>query len=731
MDPARNPTEEITGLIERVTFFNEESGFAVLRTKVKGHRDLVTVVATLPSINAGEWIHASGNWVRDREHGLQFKAATINATPPTTREGMEKYLGSGMIKGIGPVYAKKLVGHFGEAIIDIIENRSKQLEDIDGIGPTRRRKIREAWAEQRVIRDIMVFLHSHGVSTSRAVRIYKTYGEEAIEKVRANPYLLCRDIRGIGFKTADQIAQKLGIPFDSIIRARAGIQHTLLEATNVGHSRLPKTILLEKAEELLQINSESIENGLSECLQAQELIRVQAETGQFIYLPAMRHAEQTIAQRFANLAQSPPVLPPINVEKAIEWVQDKVGIILADQQTEALRTVLTHRVTIITGGPGVGKTTLIQAILRILAAKKVEFLLCAPTGRAAKRMSESTGVPAKTIHRLLEVDPKHGGFQRNESRPLETDVLIVDESSMVDLHLMQSVLRAVPPHAHLILVGDIDQLPSVGPGSVLRDLINCNLAPVVRLTEIFRQASGSQIIRYAHEINQGQVPRFNEQGSDSDFFLIDREEPERIIQTLLHLVRDRVPKRFGFDPIQDIQILCPMNRGSLGTRSLNADLQNTLNPQRPNEPYVERFGWQFRTRDKVIQTENNYDKDVFNGDIGQITNIDPVEQTVEIRFDDRRVDYEFGELDEVSLAYAITIHKSQGSEFPVVIIPIATQQYVMLQRNLIYTGVTRGRKLVVSVGQPKALSIAVKNRRYEERYSGLPEMLQECAAKTA
>ena len=622
IDGGPRPPDEIAGLIERVTFFNEETGFAVLRVKSKGRRELLTVIGTLPSVNAGEWIHAAGQWVQDREHGLQLRAQQIKATPPTSREGMEKYLGSGMIKGIGPIYAKKLVRHFGEKIIDVIENRSRLLEEIDGIGPTRRKKIRDAWDEQRVIRDIMVFLHSHGVSTSRAVRIYKTYGNEAIDTVRANPYVLCRDIRGIGFKTADQIAQKSGIPFDSLMRARAGINHVLLEATGRGHCRLPRQVLLDQAKELLQITTDIIEPGLRQSIDALEL-REEIQGGDsFVYLPALNHAETTVADRFRSLARAPSTYPSIDIPKAIEWVQDKIGFSLANQQTEALTTVLKNRVTIITGGPGVGKTTLIQAILRILKAKKVDYLLCAPTGRAAKRMSESTGSTAKTIHRLLEVDPKKGGFQRNEARPLDTQVVIVDECSMVDIVLMQHLLRAVPGHGHLVLVGDIDQLPSVGPGSVLRDLIESATAPVVRLNEVFRQASGSQIINFAHLINAGTLPSFKDTPTDSDFFHVSREDPERIVETILQMVSERIPKRFSLDPFRDVQVLCPMNRGSLGTRSLNVALQEALNPPRSEQASIERYGWHFRPRDKVIQTENNYDKDVFNGDMGVIDSVE-------------------------------------------------------------------------------------------------------------
>lgn len=745
MDVQQNPSDELAGLIERVSYFNEETGFAVLRVQVAKQRELLTVVGQLPSVNAGEWIHASGNWVRDREHGLQLQAVALKTTPPATPEGMEKYLGSGLIKGIGPAYAQKLIKHFGGQIIDVIENRSKLLEQIDGIGPMRRRKIRQSWNEQRLIRDIMIFLHSHGVGTGRAVRIYKTYGDKAIETIRANPYLLCRDIRGIGFKTADQIAQKTGIPPHSVLRARAGILHLLREAAAKGHCRLPQNLLLEQSAKLLQIDNAVIQAGLRQSLETQELLLCPnsdesketqkaprtAENRQSalaseeaaVYLPALRRAEQTIANRFLSLSARPAAYPPMDVPKAIQWIQKKIGITLAPAQMQAVSTALTHRVVIVTGGPGVGKTTILRALLKILDAKQIPFLLCAPTGRAAKRMTESTGQPAKTIHRLLEIDPQRGGFQRNESRPLDTQLLIVDECSMVDVPLMRRLLCALPEHGHLLLIGDVDQLPSVGPGSVLRDLIASATAPVVRLTEIFRQAAGSQIIAAAHQINRGQTPAFTSTPSNSDFFFIQRDEPEKILSTLLHVVKNRIPQRFQADPIRDVQVLCPMNRGNLGTRALNTELQNALNPPQPNQPAANRFGWQFRPHDKVIQTENNYDKEVFNGDIGQITKIDPIEQTVSILFDNRNVPYDFGELDELSLAYAITIHKAQGSEFPYVVIPLASQQYIMLQRNLLYTGITRGRKLVVLIGQPKALAIAVHNTRYEQRFSGVPQLL--------
>jgi exodeoxyribonuclease V alpha subunit len=624
-----------------------------------------------------------------------------------------------MVKGIGPVYARKLVHKFGEKIFDIIENYSARLEEVDGIGPQRRRRIKGAWAVQKVVREIMVFLHSQGVSTSRAVRIYKTYGEQAIDRVQSNPYSLARDIHGIGFATADRIAQNIGIPHDSILRACAGLDHVLLEATNDGHCALPLNLLKENARKLLSVDDTIIAAALERSLAGQGLALESIGGQELIFLPSLKRAEETIARRIRELCASPVAYPPIDLERAIPWCQQKTGKELAPSQREALKQAFTRRALIITGGPGVGKTTLVNAILQILRAKKVRCQLCAPTGRAAKRLSETTGLEAKTIHRLLEVQPATGAFTRNESRPLDCDLLVVDETSMVDVPLMSRLLRAVPAQGHLLLVGDVDQLPSVGPGLVLRNLIESGIVPVARLTEVFRQAAGSRIITNAHRINQGLLPELPARDPDQDFYFVEREEPERIADTLLELVKRRIPNKFKLDPIRDIQVLCPMNRGSLGIRELNARLQAELNPARPDEPSVEKFGWQFRVRDKVIQTENDYDKEVFNGDIGQIVNVDPLEREVTVSFAPREVVYEFGELDELALAFAITIHKSQGSEFPAVVIPLAMQHYLLLQRNLVYTGVTRGKQLVVLVGQKKALAVAVRNNRTEERFSGL------------
>jgi exodeoxyribonuclease V alpha subunit len=710
----------LTGLIERVTFHNEETGFCVVRVKVEGHRDLVTVVGRASSINAGEWLTAEGAWVQDRDHGMQLKAEVLQTSAPTSREGIEKYLGSGLIKGIGPVYAKKLVDKFGEDVFAIIDGQSARLEQVRGIGQERRRLIKAAWGEQKVVREIMVFLHSNGVSTSRAVRIYKTYGDESVERVRANPYLLARDISGIGFKTADLIAQKLGIPEDSILRCRAGLAHILAEASGNGHCALPRTTLLESARGLLEVDAELLERALKEMLAEGGLVEDSITGMDLVFLPALRHAELSIASSLRALTSREASYPTIDAIKALQWLFEKSNTELAPSQADALRRALTARVLVITGGPGVGKTTLVNSILMLLRAKKVKCLLCAPTGRAAKRLAETTGLEAKTIHRLLEY--QNAGFARNASHPLDCDLLVADETSMLDAPLMSKLLQALPQRAHLLLVGDVDQLPSVGPGAVLGDVIASGVVPVVRLTEIFRQASSSRIIVNAHRINHGEMP---ESEKDADFFFIERDDADRIASTILELVSARIPRKWGLDPLRDIQVLCPMNRGSLGAVQMNRLLQERLNPRRGGEAAVEKFGWEFRPRDKVIQTRNNYDKEVFNGDIGEIFRIDEFEREVGIRFEGREVVYDFNELDEISLAYAITIHKSQGSEFPAVVMPLAMQQYLLLQRNLLYTGVTRGRRLVVLVGDKKALQTAVRNADSKRRFTALAERLRQ------
>ena len=714
-------TEVLAGLVERVTFHSTESGFCVLRVKARGHRDLITTIGHAAMISAGEWITASGTWINDRNHGLQFKAHYLKTHAPSTLDGIEKYLGSGMIRGIGQVYAKRLVKMFGKDVFDIIEAEPKRLREVEGIGPKRADKITAGWADQKVIREIMVFLHEHGVGTARAVRIFKTYGTDAVQVMSENPYRLAKDIRGIGFRTADLIAEKLGIEKTATIRIRAGVSFALTEAMGNGHCGLPRAELIGLAGRLLEVPAALIDSALLEELAEETVTADRVGEAECIFLTGLYQAERSIAQHLKRVCEEPLPWPEIDANKALPWIEQRTSLTLAPSQSEAIRLALRSKVLVITGGPGVGKTTIVNSILRILAAKNVNLLLCAPTGRAAKRMTEATGMEAKTIHRLLEFDPKAFSFKRNDESPLDCDLLVVDESSMVDVLLMQSLMKAVPSHAALVIVGDIDQLPSVGPGQVLADIIGSGTVPVVRLTEVFRQAAQSKIITTAHAINAGKMPDLGKPDGDADFYFVSAEDPEQAAMRIVELVANRIPRRFGFDPIKDIQVLCPMNRGGVGARLLNVELQAALNPA--GEKKVERFGWTFAPGDKVMQIENDYDKDVFNGDIGMIEDVDMDEGEVAVDFDGRTVTFLFGELDTLVPAYAATIHKSQGSEYPAVVIPVLTQHYAMLQRNLIYTGVTRGKKLVVLVGQKKALAIAVKNVSGRQRWSKLNEWL--------
>lgn len=717
--------EVLAGLVERVTFHNAENGFCVIRIKARGHRDLVTMVGHAAIISAGEWITASGEWVNDRSHGQQFKTQFMRTSAPTSVDGIEKYLGSGMVRGIGPVYAKKMVKAFGEKVFDIIEAEPGRLREVTGIGPVRAKRITAAWAEQKIVREIMVFLHSHGVGTARAVRIFKTYGADAVQVMTENPYRLARDIRGIGFKTADEIAMKLGIEKTAIIRIRAGISYALTKAMDQGHCGLPTEELAPLAVELLEVQGELVLTALDLELAEGTVIADAVGDTPCIFLAGLYRAEQLIAERLLRVAGGQLPWPSIDPDKALPWIEQKTGLSLAASQDAAIRRALLSKVLVITGGPGVGKTTIVNAILRILAAKGVTLLLCAPTGRAAKRMTEATGFEAKTIHRLLEVDAKGGGFKRNGENPLECDLLVVDETSMVDVMLMQALMKAVPDRAALLVVGDIDQLPSVGPGQVLADIITSNAVPVVRLTEVFRQAAQSRIITSAHKINQGFIPDLSRPEGESDFYFVQADDPETAVARIVDLVKTRIPQRFGLDPIRDIQVLCPMNRGGVGARSLNIELQAALNPAGARK--VERFGWIFAPGDKVMQIENDYDKEVYNGDIGYIDDVDPDAGELTASFDGRAVTYGFGELDTLVPAYAATIHKSQGSEYPAVVIPVLTQHYTMLQRNLLYTGVTRGKKLVVLVGQKKAVAIAARNASGRRRWSKLNEWLADAA----
>lgn len=717
--------EYLSGTIERVTFHSVETGFSVLKVKSKGHRDLVTVVGSSVSVTAGEYIDCSGKWINNREYGQQFQAENIRIVLPSTIEGIEKYLGSGLVKGIGPHFAKVLVKAFGENVFQIIEESPDKLKTLPGIGEIRRERIIKSWNDQKVIRDIVVFLQSHGVGTARAVRIYKTYGNEAINKVRENPYRLALDIRGIGFKTADLLAQRLGIEKNSVLRAEAGVKHVLQELCSQGHTAIAKETLIQETIKVLEIEESLVHEAILRGQAENHFVVESFDDDLFVFLKNLHRAEVGVVQELRRIMKVPSMFAKaFDFHSLSAVIKNNVGIDLSLSQQQALSLALQHKITIITGGPGVGKTTLVKAIIHLLSTKTKDIKLCAPTGRAAKRLSESTGMQAKTLHRLLEFDPKTYGFRRNETYPLEAEVLVVDEMSMVDLPMMHHLLKSIPDVTQVILVGDVDQLPSVGPGAVLTNLIDSQIIPVVRLTEIFRQAKTSEIILSAHQINKGHLPKLHyAQGEISDFYFIEANTKEEIQEKLMQVVVERIPKRFKFDPIREIQVLVPMNKGFLGVRSLNVELQKKLNLN-PGQQ-ITRFGWNFSVKDKVIQTINNYDKEIFNGDIGFISKIDLEESRLLIDFDGRSVVYEIDELDEIALAYATTIHKAQGSEYPAVVIPIAMEQFSLLEKNLLYTGVTRGKSLVVLIGQPRALGMAVRTIRSSKRITHLAQRLSD------
>lgn len=647
---------------------------------------------------------------------MQFKAHQLKTTLPNSLEGIERYLGSGLIKGIGPHFAKKLIKTFGEEVFNVIENTPNRLMELEGVGKKRRDFLINSWAEQRSIRNIMVFLQSHGVGTARAVRIYKMYGDQAIDRIKTNPYCLSLDIRGIGFKTADDLAEKLGIDRQSIIRAQAGIHHVLQELCDFGHCATDYEMLITASVELLAIHENIIKQAIAQELAEENLVQDDIDGKAVIFPITFYRAELGVVEQLSRLFQG--VLPwgNIDVEKAIPWVETQTNLKLSPSQQQAISFVLKQKISIITGGPGVGKTTIVDSILKILRAKKLSIALVAPTGRAAKRLTETTGVIATTIHRLLEFDAKNYGFKHNMDNPLKTDVLLVDESSMLDISLFYHLLKAIPSKAAVIFVGDVDQLPSVGAGAILSDLINSQVITTVRLTEIFRQAAHSKIIVNSHRINQGHLPLPNEEGAD---FFVVYENPEQIQAKLLYLVCEKIPT-LGYSN-KDIQVLTPMNRGGLGARSLNIELQKKLNAQSTG---VHRFGSRYSVGDRVIQNVNNYDKEVFNGDIGFIQEINLEDSLLHIQFDQRLVKYDFNELDEISLAYAISIHKSQGSEFPVIVLPIAMQHFMLLAKNLVYTGITRGKCLVVIIAEKKALTMAVKNTKNVRRMTKLAARLQ-------
>lgn len=720
-------SEAFSGVVERVTFHNPENGYAVLRVQYR--RGVTTVVGHIPTVYAGEFLEAEGAWVQDRDHGLQFKAETLRITPPHTKEGLVKFLGSGLVKGIGPKYARKIVDVFGERTLQVIDESPSFLSEVKGLGPKRIRRIADSWHTQKAVRGIVVFLQSNGIGTARAVRIYKTYGEDAVARVRENPYKLATDIWGVGFRTADELAGRLGIDRASPLRARAAVRYVLQELSGEGHVGFPEEGVIERTAALTQIGTDVIRDAIDHERQSGEMVREESSPAAaggaadpWLYLKPLFLAELGVARNLRQLAHGTHPMPTIDAAAALTWVERTMGLELAPAQRDAIHRATKEKVLVITGGPGVGKTTIVRGILEIFAAKKLRVALCAPTGRAAKRLSESTGREAKTIHRLLEFDPALGGFKRDRDKPLDFDLVVVDETSMVDIALMNSLVRAVSPWACLVLVGDVDQLPSVGPGAVLGDTIASGMVPVVRLTEIFRQAGQSGIVRAAHAVHNGDCPESCPPGT-GDFFVIEAEDPATILDRVVTMVRDRIPAKFGLDPLRDVQVLAPMNRSDLGVRNLNLRLQEVLNPPR-GQAEVQRFGWTFRVGDRVLQTQNNYQREVFNGDIGRVVSVDEGEQELIAEFDGRRVSYDFGELDELTLAFCTSIHKAQGSEYSAVVIVLHTQHFIMLQRNLLYTGLTRGKKLVVLVASRRALAKAVRDQDSAHRYSRLAERLQ-------
>ena len=736
--------EELAGVIERVTFHNEDNGYCVLRVAARGHRDLVTVVGHCQQVIAGEYIAAVGEWVTDRAHGPQFRAAELKTNPPHTAEGIARYLGSGLVKGVGPKLARRIVDVFGDKTLDVIDRSPVFLREVKGIGPKLIEKIRASWEEQRESRKIMVFLRSHGIGTARAVRIYKTYGDRAIELIKANPYRLSTDIWGVGFDTADKLAMSLGIPRDSPFRAQAAVRHVLQDEASNGHVGFPEELLRDRSGELTGIVPNGIADAIEQLRITDEIVRDSATTlsggrkpsasaqkdtednaqgadaprsADLIFLKPLFLAEVGVARAVKALAAGPHPLTNLNVDAAIKWTESKMGLALADSQRAAIRAAVTNKMMVVTGGPGTGKTTIVRAIIEMFLAKSLRVVLTAPTGRAAKRLRESTGREAATIHRLLEINPADPAKERGPENPLDADLLVVDETSMVDVRLMYKLLKAVPPWGCVVFVGDVDQLPSVGPGSVLADLIASKAVAVARLTEVHRQAKSSWIVRAAHSINHGEEPQSAPPGGDGDFYFVEANEPEAIITRIVQMVRDRIPAKFKLDPFRDVQVLSPQVKTLLGVANLNRELQAALNPARPGVLEVKRYDSAFRTGDKVMQIQNNYDREVFNGDIGRVTDIDTNDQTLTVDYDGRAVEYEFADLDELQLAFACSIHKSQGSEYPAVVIPVHTQHFVMLQRNLLYTGITRGRKLVALVGSRKALWIAVNTADTKLRHS--------------
>lgn len=704
-------SEVVEGVLDRLVFTSPDTDFIVARLSVRGRRDPVTIVGILPGPHPGETLVLHGNWEFDRRFGEQFRFERAETREPSTVKGIEKYLASSFVKGIGPEMARRITGKFGVKTLDIIEHNPGLLLEVPGIGKERAQRISQAFADQKHIRNVMLFLQTHGVSPAYAVKIFKKYGQASIDVVSRNPYRLATEIRGVGFRSADKIAGSLGIDMRSPLRAEAGILYALDTLQAEGHVCYPKAELVGKARELLGIDARTLERALHE-LQARREIVIEEDR---VYLAVMAAMENSVASKLAHLMSSPRFLPSIRKDAALAWIENRSGIRLSPAQREAVMAALDHKVLIITGGPGTGKTTLLKALIQILEAKQLRVLLAAPTGRAAKRLSEATGREAKTVHRLLEYSPTEGGFLRGPARSLDAEFIIVDEVSMVDISLMHHLLSAINPQSALLLVGDADQLPSVGPGDVLGDLVKSGKVPVVRLHQVFRQARSSLIVTNAHLVNEGELPVSAREGTElSDFYLIEKTDPEESLRLIKEMVTRRIPDRFDLNPVEDIQVLSPMHKGLLGTENLNRELRDILNAEG-----AAIRGDRFRVGDRVMQTRNNYDKEVFNGDVGRIISYDPEWLEAVVEFDSRQVRYHISEMDELILAYAVTIHKAQGSEYPAVVLPLSTQHYILLRRNLLYTAMTRGKKLVIVICEPRALQMAVENRVSESRHTHL------------
>ncbi len=718
--PAGGETAALEGVVRRILFTNEENGWAAVRLETDDG-DRFTAVGTLLGVREGDRLRLSGRWKRHEKFGRQLDVASFVHVAPTTRKGLEAFLASGRLPGIGPALAKRLVGAFGLDTLEVLDREPERLTEVPGIGPRTAEKVVRAWQDARTIRQVMVFLLSHGISPGVAAKVHRRYGASALDVVRENPYRLADEVFGVGFATADRIARSLGIPRDAPQRLEAGLVYALQEAAGDGHVFLPRDRLLEQAASLLEVDPEALEEPLDELERRMRVVVERPPEPPAIFLPRLHAAEVEVARQVRLILESPAPAVTDRGEHAIRWFERRSGLTLAEAQRRALAAVVTEKALVVTGGPGTGKTTLVQGVTAIFGAKGRQVELAAPTGRAAKRLAEATGLPARTIHRLLEFNPATRAFARSRENPIQAELLVVDEVSMLDVELAAALFAAVPPACRVLLVGDADQLPSVGPGSVLADLIASGALPVVRLEHIFRQAAASRIVLNAHRVNHGRMPELPRPGEDSDFFFVERDDPAALARTVGELVAERIPRSFGLDPVDDVHVLAPMHRGEAGVAALNTLLRARLNPGGGPELIVGSRS--FRAGDKVMQIRNNYELEVFNGDLGRVVSVDPAERTLIVLFDGRPVQVPTEGLDDLVPAYCSTIHKAQGSEFPAVVIALHHSHHIMLERNLLYTAITRGKRLVVVVGSRRALQRAVSNATQRRRHTRLAERL--------